>query len=185
MKRIFVLSIMTFVLAMTGIAWGAGIAKAPLPSHQPTPITCTVQGLRPFASKVWDIEKWERKQLPPLVLRAYKRRLNCAPPFHKEAMKRVWHRHQEIYFEHRQRMRWLDKYRHYIYPDGSRWAVPYPIAWCESGGDYFVGPSGAYGLIPPFPQYMSPKQQDEVAFRLFQEQGEGPWAPYEAACAYR
>jgi hypothetical protein len=73
----------------------------------------------------------------------------------------------------------------FVYPDGRRWAVPYPIAWCESGGDYFVGPSGAYGLIPPFPQYMSPREQDRVALDLYRRMGESPWAPYEGGCAYR
>ena len=73
----------------------------------------------------------------------------------------------------------------FVYPDGKRWAVPYPIAWCESGGNYFVGPSGAYGLIPPFPQYMSPREQDRTALRLYREMGESPWAPYEGGCAYR
>ena len=83
------------------------------------------------------------------------------------------------------RERWLDKYRSFEYPDGSHYAVPYPIAWCESGGNYFVGPSGAYGLIPPFPQYLPPKRQDEIAYRLYEKDGEAPWAPYESGCIYR
>lgn len=72
------------------------------------------------------------------------------------------------------RHRWVEKYRPFVYPDGSRWAAPYPVVWCESGpgGDYFIGPSGAYGLIPPyFPQYMSPREQDEAAYRTLHEVG--------------
>lgn len=97
------------------------------------------------------------------------------PGPHPAATIKKWQRHH----------RWLDKYKPFVYPDGSRWAVPYPIAWCESGGDYYVGPSGAYGLIPPFPQWMSPRQQDETAHDLYRELGESPWAPYESGCAYR
>jgi hypothetical protein len=72
-----------------------------------------------------------------------------------------------------------------FYYGGHWWAAPYPIALCESGGDYFVGPSGAYGLIPPFPQWLSPREQDRIAHRLYVEQGEAPWAPYESGCMYR
>jgi len=81
-------------------------------------------------------------------------------------------------------MLWLAKYRHYRYPDGTRWAVPYPIALCESTENYYVGPAGAYGLVEE-PPWLPPKVQDEIAFRLFKEQGEGPWKPYESGCAYR
>ena len=78
----------------------------------------------------------------------------------------------------------LRRRRPFVYPDGSRWAVPYPIAWCESGGNYFVGPYGAYGLILE-PKWMSPREQDEAALRLYREMGDAPWAPYEQGCAYR
>lgn len=91
--------------------------------------------------------------------------------------------HHETIHESRHE-RWLDKYRSFEYPDGSHYAVPYPIAWCESGGDYEVGPYGAYGLILE-PEWMTPKEQDEAAFRLYQQYGEGPWASYESGCAYR
>lgn len=80
--------------------------------------------------------------------------------------------------------RWRRKNKPFIYPDGRRWATPYPIAWCESGGDYFASPWGAYGLTA-FEPFMPPKRQDEVAHRLYLEQGEAPWAPYETACIYR
>lgn len=151
------------------------------------PASCTVQKLRPFAAKVWDPHKWRRgkpnKNSP--VLKAYAKRLGCAPPAHKRAMKRTWHRDQKIFFKHRKNMLWFAKYRHYEYPDGSHWAVPYPIALCESTENYYAGPSGAYGEIPPLPQWQPPKVQDEIAYRLFQEQGEEPWAPYEQECEYR
>ena len=87
--------------------------------------------------------------------------------------------------KHERHRLYRERYKPFVYPDGSHWAVPYPIAWCESGGNYYVGPSGAYGLIPPFPQYLSPREQDKIAHRLYLEMGEAPWAPYEGGCAYR
>jgi hypothetical protein len=80
---------------------------------------------------------------------------------------------------------------------GHWWAAPYPIALCESGGDYYVGPAGAYGLIGPGwrtgggAQFAAtageatPREQDIVAHRLFSRYGEQPWAPFESGCAYR
>jgi hypothetical protein len=67
---------------------------------------------------------------------------------------------------------------------GHDWAAPFPIALCESGGDYYVGPYGAYGLIFE-PTYMSPREQDLAAHRLYVQYGEDPWRPYESSCAYR
>ncbi len=82
-------------------------------------------------------------------------------------------------------MLWLAKYKPFVYPDGSRWAAPYPVAWCESGGNYFVGPAGAYGLILE-PAYMSPREQDEAAYRLLHTVGEyQAWAKWESGCIYR
>lgn len=78
------------------------------------------------------------------------------PSAHPAKEVKRWQRHH----------RWVDKFKPFIYPDGSRWAAPWPVAMCESHEDYGVGPSGAYGLIAPFfPQYMSPREQDETAHR--------------------
>lgn len=85
------------------------------------------------------------------------------------------------------RARHKREWRHRITPfcyDGHCWAVPYPIALCESGGNYYVGPYGAYGLIME-PPWLSPRQQDLAAHRLYREFGESPWAPFESACSYR
>jgi hypothetical protein len=89
------------------------------------------------------------------------------------------------FYRHRRHILWLLRYRPFVYPDGTRWAVPWPIAICESGEDYHVGPSGAYGLIPPLPQWLPPWRQDEIAHDLYERYGEAPWAPYETACALR
>lgn len=187
MKRLILVAVMVLVMTMTSLAWGASGDEPHHHQHhrQPVPARCTVQALKPFAAYVWSLDKWERGEPSEAVLEAYSRRLACAPPAHAKAMKNVWHFAQDRYFSHRHTLMWREHYKPFVYPDGSRWAVPYPIALCESGGNYYVGPSGAYGLIPPFPQYMDPKTQDEVAHNLYEEQGEGPWAPYESGCAYR
>lgn len=80
-------------------------------------------------------------------------------------------------------MLWRQRVTPFFY-GGHWWAAPYPIALCESGGDYYVGPYGAYGLIME-PEYMSPREQDLAAHRLYVQFGESPWAPYEGGCAYR
>lgn len=81
-------------------------------------------------------------------------------------------------------MNWLSIFKPFIYPDGTRWAVPWPIAMCESTENYYVGPYGAYGLVEE-PPWLPPKEQDEIAHQLYLEDGEGPWAPYETSCPYR
>lgn len=161
------------------------IALAALSSSASHPDRCTAQATRPFTAKVWSLDKWSRGQPKPSTLTAYRKRLSCAGPENRKAIKNYWAFEKQRYYEHRKKMLWLEKYKPFVYPSGKRWAVPYPIAVCESNENYYVGPSGAYGLIPPFPQYMSPRAQDETAHRLYLEQGEGPWAPYEAGCAYR
>jgi hypothetical protein len=186
MKRI--LTVVLLALVCTALASTALAQNEPAhhSHHKSVPRTCTVQGFRGFSKVVWRLKNWDRGKPSASALNAYQKRLGCAPAKHAKAIKATWHRDQNAYFAHRDDMLWLEKYKPEIYPDGSRWAVPYPIALCESGGDYYVGPSGAYGLIPPFPQYMSPKAQDEVARNLYLEQGEyQPWVKWESECAYR
>ena len=190
MKRQALAAAVVFALASvlmtttTALSESTSETKSTL-THQPTPTRCTIDGFRPFSSAVWRPNAWRRGAPPQKVIQAQRRRLACAPPHHRAAMKRTWHRDQAAFYATRRRGLWREEFRPFVYPDGTRWAVPYPISWCESGGDYFVGPSGAYGLIPPFPQWLSPKAQDEIAHRLYLEQGEGPWKPYEGSCAYR
>lgn len=179
MKRTIVVLVLAMVIAMTGTAMGSNG-----PAHQPIPRTCTVQAFRPFSKAVWNPAKWKRGNPPQNVLEALRRRLACAPTGHKAAMKKTWEQDRATFFEKRKKMVWLETYKPFVYPDGKRWAVPYPIAWCESGGSYFIGPYGAYGLIME-PPYQAPREQDEDAHALYAAYGESPWAPYEGGCAYR
>ena len=86
--------------------------------------------------------------------------------------------------KHERHRLWRERYKPFRYPDGRYWAVPYPIAWCESGGNYYVGPYGAYGLILEDP-WLPPRTQDKIAHRLYLEHGDAPWAPFESGCMYR
>jgi hypothetical protein len=141
--------------------------------------------LKQFAEDVWAPDRWRRGDPPAKTIKAWRLKLHCVPSGWQKKLKQRWRELQGEYFDRRRAGLWRERVKPFVYPDGSRWAVPYPIAWCESGGDYFVGPSGAYGLIPAFPQYLPPRRQDEIARRLYVEQGEAPWAPYESGCAYR
>jgi hypothetical protein len=141
---------------------------------------------KPWSHSIWSLDRWQRGQPSKKVIQHQRVEVKCAAgPGNRKSIRRIWERDQRNYFVWRSKRLWRERVKPFVYPDGTRWAVPFPIAWCESGGNYFVGPSGAYGLIPPFPQYLSPRQQDEIAHRLYVEQGEGPWAPYESGCAYR
>lgn len=174
---------MAFVLvAFTGSAEATHFHTQPVFCFQ----RVAAKQFAPFSHRVWKLERWRRGAPKARTIAAYHHKLSCAAgPRNRQAMQERWHREQGAYFAHRHKMRWLAKFKPYVYPDGTRWAVPWPIAACESGENYFVGPSGAYGLIPPFPQWMPPRRQDEVAHRLYEQLGESPWAPYEGGCAYR
>lgn len=160
-------------------------------THSPPPRHCTIAGFRPFSASVWRLGAWKRGRPPAKVLRARTAAYACAALAHRRAMKRTWQRDARRYFAHRKSMLWIVKYKPYVYPDGKRWAAPYPIAWCESGGHYYANdqgplPSGAYGEIPPYPQYQPAKVQDEVAYQLMQEGKEySAWVEWEGGCVYR
>lgn len=191
MKRLALTAVAVFALAgfLTATATSENNNSTPKSNAAPKPVParCTVQAFRPLSKAIWRLRAWRRGNPPEKVIRAVRRRLRCAEGHgdHHVAMVRTWKRDRAAYFEHRRKMLWLEEFKPFVYPSGKRWSVPYPIALCESGENYFVGPSGAYGLIPPFPQWLPPRRQDEIAHRLYEEQGEGPWAPYESGCAYR
>lgn len=180
---IFVAILLLVLVATTGL----GSADS---QSGPRAQVCDIEGFDIWAGQVWDQARWRRGAPPHRIRRIERRKLKCKPIRSRRRMQEFWQEVKHDYNVTRKARFWGAKYRHYEYPDGSHWAVPYPIAWCESGGNYYSNeqgplPSGAYGLVPPFPQYMSAKEQDEVAYNLFLEKGEEPWAPYEGECAYR
>jgi hypothetical protein len=176
--------------AVAAVTLAIVLAAPALPENSkkqstPPPQRCLYPAFEKFSARVWAVDRWQRGDPPQKTIQAAHKRIGCAPVGHRKAMKKRWREDRAAYYQHRSSKLWVARVKPFVYPDGTRWAVPYPIAWCESGGNYFVGPSGAYGLIPPFPQWLSPREQDEIAHRLYLEMGEGPWAPYEGGCAYR
>lgn len=182
MKRYMVVPVlMALAIWVTSIS-----ASSEALGTQSTPASCTVQNFRPWSAKVWDPSNWARGKPSKTVLDAYAKRLGCAPPAHRKAMKATWGRDQGVYLHKRHAMLWLAKYKPFVYPSGKRWAAPYPVAVCESGENYYVGPAGAYGLILA-PSYMSPKAQDEEAYHLLHTVGaEQAWFRWEReqGCPY-
>lgn len=107
-------------------------------------------------------------------------------------MKATWERDRAAYFVHRHHMQWREKFKPYVYPNGSHWAAPYPVVWCESGpgGNYYISSAGAYGLTEGggFRQWMTPREQDEAAYHALHSQGEYQvWTRWEIeqGCIYR
>lgn len=98
MKRLALTAVVA--LAMAGIVATTAASES---SSQSIPPTCTAQTFRAFSAKVWDVEHWQRgkpgKNSP--AIKAQRRRLKCAPPHHRVAMQRIWHRDQAAFFARR------------------------------------------------------------------------------------
>lgn len=181
-KRLWLVALIAIAVAATSLTGTASAKDLPAACNN-HPVTASE--FRTFSQSVWNRDHWERGQPDRAILDAKARKIHCAAgPGHVASMQKEWTRDKLVFVKVRKGKLWAAKFRSFEYPDGRHWAVPYPIAWCESGGDYFVGPYGAYGLIMES-TYLPPKVQDEVAYNLYLEQGEGPWAPYEGGCLYR
>ena len=151
---------------------------------QPDKPVCHSQQFPKLSERIWDPSRWRREAPKPKAVAAAHRIIGCAK--HPGPLKAKWRADKARFYEHRKSMLWLEKYKPFIYPSGKRWAAPYPVALCESGENYFVGPAGAYGLILA-PSYMSPQQQDEEAYRLLHTVGaEQAWFRWEReqGCPY-
>lgn len=120
------------------VALAAAMA-APAQAH--TAPTCTAKAFRPFSRKVWRPSRWERGRPGKAALKAKHRRLGCAGPGNRHAMKRTWAK---------DRLR-FGRYRAFRkiapYPGGGTyWAIPWYVVSCESGGSWTAyNPSGAAG----------------------------------------
>lgn len=175
------------LLAAVAVAFGVLTASAAADHKSwPPPYRdrCSNDSFRAFSKRVWDLDHWQRGKPRAKALQAQRRRLGCAP--HPQRAKAAWRHDKAAFYVYRSDMLWLEKHKPFIYPDGTRWAAPYPVAWCESGGDYYVGPFGAYGLILE-PEWQSPREQDEDAYRLLHTVGaEQAWFRWEReqGCPY-
>jgi hypothetical protein len=158
----------------------------PAQAHDRPEHRCTVQDFRPFSAAVWDRDLWERGQPPARTIRAQRNRLGCAPPAHRQAMKRTWRAGKRAYFEFRAAM--LFRQRYTPYACGSGWyALPCAVTECESGF-YFGHHSGAYGLLDstwvawnggrfaPYPGAATPAQQAIIATEVWNDVGPSGWS---------
>ena len=115
------------------------------PPRKPLAAHCTAQAFRPFSHAVWALEHWERGKPHPKAIAAYRRRLRCAPPLHRKAMKHRWREDKRVYYEHRHyKLRWgnctdagpiLDCIHGaaITYHVDQGWMEV--VMWCESGGN--------------------------------------------------
>lgn len=187
--RYLVVLLVAVVLALSGIAWGS-TGKVKDPHTEKLPVSCTVQTLRPFAAKIWDKDKWKRGMPSANVTSAYSRRLSCAPPAHKKAMRRTWRRDKGAYFKYRKAMLW----HHEVEPfygctvgGCNWWAIPVWSVNCESGGGA-VG-ENIYGNLSDTYHGGSKWEQSLSAYHLWQEYGgtmsayEQIWLQWETGCS--
>lgn len=173
----------------------AAALMAPAGASASTEHRCTIQAFRPFSAAVWSLEMTDRGQPPPRVLQAQRNRLACAPPAHRQAMKRTWRRDRAAYFERRKLIRWQRSVTPYFgctTLGGCKWwALPAYIVDCESGGDYTpdygLSFGGAYGLLvstwlqwgggkyAPAANLALPWQQDVIAGAVWRDVGPSGW----------
>lgn len=64
------------------------------------PERCTAPAFRPFAAKVWTAP-WQRGAPKSTTIQAKRRRVRCAPPGHRAAMRRIWDRKRGRYYARR------------------------------------------------------------------------------------
>lgn len=67
---------------------------------KPVPQHCTAASFRPFAVKVWRAD-WRRGAPTTHTIQAKWRRVRCAPPGHRVAMRRIWERKRSRYYVRR------------------------------------------------------------------------------------
>lgn len=182
-SRIFATFLVALMLTLTGVAWASQAGDAGTPH---IPATCTFQHFRPFASKVWSPTHWRRDKVHKATFRAYHKRLNCAPPKHRKAMKDLWMKDKSAFNLHRKHRLFrenIDKYN----CGGSYWATPCEIPLNESGygegGTNLYGLKDAWGLQGctkwgPTAESASKHYQDICAHRHWDDYGRGGWPPY-------
>lgn len=185
-KRYPVAIIAALTLTLTGVAASQAGSIAPPPKQHVVPATCTFKEFKPFATKVWKLSKWERKEPKQAVIDAQRRRLDCAPPAHRKEMKEFWRDKKKEFYQHRAKQ----LFRVRITPfscGGSWWATPCEIPLHESG--YCTGGSNCYGMLDAWyvhgctefapSGFGAPmKAQHICAHRHYATYGRGGWPSY-------
>lgn len=187
MKRYLVvpvLMVLAIILTSTALADRPNVDSKP--KFEPVPISCTVQGLRPFSEAVWDRDNWKRGMPSQSALNAYQRRLGCAPRAHKKAMKNKWRSDKKSYFKFRNQ----ELFRVNVTPyrcGSTNWATECTIPEHESG--YGSGGTNLYGMkdawaehgctvFAPTADTASKRDQDICAHRHWSEYGRSGWPSY-------
>jgi hypothetical protein len=158
---------------------------------------CKVEAFDIFAGKVWDQARWRRGAPPKSIRRLQREKLKCQPLHARKRMQDFWREVKHDYNITRRSHLWAAHVKPFVGPDGRHWAIPWHYVNCESGGDYYIGYAGAYGLTAPawngygglefgaVAAEASPREQDTVAHRDWEENQDGSWAPYEPpGCGY-
>ena len=136
-----------------------------------------------FIERAWDKRRWERGSPRSSTLKAWRKKLKCAGPANRKAMKRRWRAAKRSYYGHRH----AERERHRVTPydcKGGPSAIPCYITACESGDSYTAeNPSGAYGRYQLMPEWWdhlgrkpTPAEQDLIAADLWDGgAGAGNW----------
>lgn len=180
----------TAAIAAIAIAVACSLA-APATAHhfndQPTqpPASCTAPTFREFSAAVWALEHWQRGRPRAAALAQQRRRLRCAPPAHRHAMKLRWRADGDRYFAYRHHMRIkriIEPYWGCTAGGCDWWAIPAPMVNCESGGGSTA--SNIYqNLTGSYYDGMSKWQQSVAAHRILVESGlYQPWLQWESGC---
>lgn len=119
-------------------------------SHfEPIKPRCTAKVFRAWSAKVWRPSNWERGMPPHKVIAAQRRRLACAGPGNRKAMKNAWRRSKTAYFKYRGYRRRNPYYGCTSYSGCQYYALPAPVVECESSGRFHdpSAPNGGYSLL--------------------------------------
>lgn len=175
------------LLAAVGLFVTAGSAAKPDRDGCPE---VSVPKFRAWSSQVWGEQRWDRRPRgapKPTTVRSYRRKLSCAGPGEKRAMKRSWRDDKEAFYEHRGKKLRQAAYLDAVDPPGL--ATLRAIASCESGGDpTAVSPDGTYRGKYQFdygtwasvggsgdPAAAPEREQDIRAAKLYNQRGPSPW----------
>lgn len=96
MKRIALTA--AVALALVGASAPAAVAQ-----HHSPPPSCTAAHFRPFSAQVWDIDRWQRGQPKQTTIAAQRRKLKCAPPGHRAAMRHRWRSDKRAFYREARR----------------------------------------------------------------------------------
>src|SRR5512146_1152398 len=189
MKRLAILAVALVAVPLALSATAPSAARTGEIIYQPVPKPqCTAKAFRPFSDAVWRLIKWERGKPPQRVLEAQRRRLRCAGPANRRAMRHRWRKDKRAYF-HRRRLELAARSRVRSTIDAVGMGTLEAIAACESGGNpQAVSPSGTYRGKYQFdygtwesvgghgdPAAASEHEQDYRAALLYLARGSAPW----------